>query len=71
MSTPQEPDLVNEVDAHWHDVTALRLWMRKTAVEGQAGKVRVEPWVISTSLDGTIRKWNLLGECLLLKFVFS
>ncbi|CAL1704299.1 unnamed protein product [Somion occarium] len=59
VSSPREPELLNTVDAHWHDVTALRLWMRRTAVEGQLGKVMVEPWVISTSLDGTIRKWKL------------
>ena len=64
ISSPHEPELLNEVDAHWHDVTALRLWMRRSAVEGQAGKVKVEPWIISTSLDGTIRKWNLLGAAL-------
>lgn len=62
VSSPREPELLNTVDAHWHDVTALRLWMRRTAVEGQLGKVMVEPWVISTSLDGTIRKWKLTGE---------
>lgn len=66
LSTPHEPELLNEVDAHWHDVTALRLWMRRSAVEGQAGKVMVEPWVISTSLDGTIRRWKLLGMCSLI-----
>ncbi|KAJ7756862.1 WD40-repeat-containing domain protein [Mycena maculata] len=57
VSSVQEPELVNEVDAHWHDVTALHLWVRQTV--GADGKTRVEPWVISTSLDGTIRKWRL------------
>lgn len=59
VSTLEEPDLIGQVDAHWHDVTALRLWVRKTI--GDDGKTRVEPWIISTSLDGTIRKWKLLG----------
>ncbi|KAJ6606545.1 WD40-repeat-containing domain protein [Mycena vulgaris] len=57
VSSLEEPELVNEVDAHWHDVTALHLWLRKTV--GADSKTRVEPWVVSTSLDGTIRKWRL------------
>ncbi|KAJ7445756.1 WD40-repeat-containing domain protein [Mycena galericulata] len=57
VSSLQEPELINEVDAHWHDVTALHLWVRPSA--GADGKTRVEPWVVSTSLDGTIRKWRL------------
>ncbi|KAI0928857.1 hypothetical protein AcW1_005975 [Taiwanofungus camphoratus] len=59
VSTPEEPQLLGEIDAHWHDVTALRLWMRRTAIEG---KERVEPWIVSASLDGTIRKWRLSGR---------
>jgi WD40 repeat protein len=59
VSTLEEPDLIGQVDAHWHDVTALRLWVRKTV--GDDDKTRVEPWIISTSLDGTIRKWKLQG----------
>ncbi|KIM87594.1 hypothetical protein PILCRDRAFT_284328 [Piloderma croceum F 1598] len=57
VSTLEKPELVGEVDAHWHDVTALRLWVRKTVEDD--GKTRVEPWIISASLDGTIRKWKL------------
>lgn len=59
VSSPEDPDLITEVDAHWHDVTALRLWIRKSVAED--GKTRREPWIISTSLDGTIRKWKLSG----------
>lgn len=59
ISTPEEPELLGEVDAHWHDVIALRLWMRTTPVQGAKGQYRVEPWIVSTSLDGTIRKWRL------------
>ncbi|OBZ75742.1 hypothetical protein A0H81_04463 [Grifola frondosa] len=33
VSAPEEPELLSEVDAHWHDVTALRLWMRRSATE--------------------------------------
>lgn len=61
ISSPDEPELLGETDGHWHDVTALRLWMRKSAVEGESGKYKIEPWVVSTSLDGTLRKWKLLG----------
>ena len=61
VATLEEPELVREVDAHWHDVTALRLWMRTTPVEGSQGKLQVEPWIVSASLDGTIRKWRLSG----------
>jgi hypothetical protein len=46
------PVLCGETDAHAHDVTALRLWVR-------AG----EPWVVSASLDGTLRRWKLAGAC--------
>jgi hypothetical protein len=73
VSTLEEPELVGEVDAHWHDVTALRLWVRKTVEDD--GKTRVEPWIISASLDGTIRKWKLQGlsriDPLLLKSLTS
>jgi hypothetical protein len=56
-----EAELLGEVDAHWHDVTALRFWARRTATD--AGGVAVEPWVVSASLDGTLRKWRLSGAC--------
>lgn len=59
VSSPEEPELLGEVDAHWHDVTALRLWVRRSV--GDNGQTRVEPWIISASLDGTIRKWRLSG----------
>ena len=62
ISSPDEPELLGEVDAHWHDIIALRLWMRKSAVVGQPGKFQVEPWIVSASLDGTLRKWRLIGK---------
>lgn len=61
ISSPDEPELLGELDAHWHDVIALRLWMRKSTVDGEPGKVKIEPWIVSASLDGTLRKWKLLG----------
>ena len=62
ISSPDEPELLGEMDAHWHDVTALRLWMRKSPIDGKPGQFKAEPWVVSASLDGTLRKWKLLGE---------
>lgn len=59
LSTFDAPELIREMDAHWHDILVLRLWYRKSV--GEDGLTRVEPWVISTSLDGTIRKWRLTG----------
>ncbi|KAG5645892.1 hypothetical protein DXG03_005039 [Asterophora parasitica] len=57
LSTPEEPELLRDLDAHWHDITAIRLWKRSSL--GLDGQTRIEPWVISTSLDGTIRRWRL------------
>ncbi|KZT11436.1 WD40 repeat-like protein [Laetiporus sulphureus 93-53] len=59
VSSLDEPELLCETDAHWHDVTALRLWMRHTPIEGNPGLFKREPWIVSASLDGTIRKWRL------------
>ncbi|KAI1796015.1 WD40 repeat-like protein [Ganoderma leucocontextum] len=59
VSSLQEPELIAETDGHWHDVTALRLWIRKSKIEGEPGKVRLEPWIVSASLDGTLRRWKL------------
>ncbi|KAI0747982.1 WD40 repeat-like protein [Daedaleopsis nitida] len=59
VSTPEEPELVAETDGHWHDVTALRLWFRKSPIANDPGKVRIEPWIVSAGLDGTLRRWKL------------
>jgi WD40 repeat protein len=59
LSSPTEPELLGVVDAHWHDITGIALWVRKTS--GEDGKMRAEPWIVSASLDGTIRKWRLSG----------
>lgn len=57
-SLDSPPELLSTVDAHWHDVTILKLWMRLS----EEGKVtRTEPWIVSASLDGTIRRWRLAG----------
>ncbi|KAH7889920.1 WD40-repeat-containing domain protein [Phlebopus sp. FC_14] len=61
VSTLREPEILGEIDAHWHDVTAIKLWMRTSRDE--RGRMRIEPWIVSASLDGTIRKWRFSGEC--------
>ncbi|KAF5391751.1 hypothetical protein D9757_001755 [Collybiopsis confluens] len=57
VSSVHKPELLNEIDAHWHDITHIRLWVRQTVDE--PGRKKIEPWIISTSLDGTIRRWRL------------
>lgn len=54
-----ESEVVGEIDAHWHDVTAIRLWLRTS--RNTSGNTRIEPIIVSTSLDGTIRKWRFNG----------
>ncbi|KAG8952623.1 hypothetical protein FRC04_003985 [Tulasnella sp. 424] len=46
--------LLNEVDVHSHSVTSLQLWL-KTSSDTPNG----EPWIVSGSLDGTVRRWRL------------
>ncbi|KAI6038438.1 WD40-repeat-containing domain protein [Pisolithus marmoratus] len=52
-----EPEVVGEIDGHWHDVTAIRLWLRSS--HNVAGRIKIEPFIVSASLDGTVRKWQL------------
>jgi WD40 repeat protein len=40
----------NEVDGHWHDVTLLKAWFATP-----------DPYIMSASLDGTIRRWKVKG----------
>ncbi|KAF8201592.1 WD40 repeat-like protein [Pholiota molesta] len=57
VSELDEPQLLSQIDGHSHDITAIRLWIRKTVDDD--GKKRAEPWIITTSLDKTLRKWKL------------
>ncbi|THH04696.1 hypothetical protein EW145_g5333 [Phellinidium pouzarii] len=57
VNDPTAPELLSTTDAHWLNVTALRLWFRRTADKG--GRVGVESWIVSASLDGTVRRWRL------------
>ncbi|KAH7341883.1 WD40-repeat-containing domain protein [Rhizoctonia solani] len=57
------------VDVHSHDVTALALWVRQPVAEAATetasdGKElpraqSAEVWIVSGSLDGTLRRWKL------------
>lgn len=51
-------DVLSKIDAHSHDITGIGSWIR--SVDG-----RKEAWIVTASLDGTIRRWRLEGECLL------
>ncbi|GAA6027862.1 hypothetical protein JCM8097_001753 [Rhodosporidiobolus ruineniae] len=44
---------VNEIEAHTHEVVQLRAY---TVLNKDNG--RREPWVLSASLDGTLRRWK-------------
>lgn len=55
-SAGDPPELLREIEAHAHDVTSLGVWMN-------IGKSKqIELWVISASLDCTLRRWSLSGE---------
>ncbi|KAF8509537.1 WD40-repeat-containing domain protein, partial [Gautieria morchelliformis] len=59
FAAPEDsPELLGEIDAHWHDVTALGLWMQ---VVERDGNTRTEAWILSASLDATLRRWRLEG----------
>jgi WD40 repeat protein len=47
---------VSRIKGHWADVIDLDVWVKE--VEG--GKK--EAWVVSASLDETLRRWNMQGE---------
>lgn len=40
----------NEIDGHWHDVTLLDVWFSSP-----------DAYLMSASLDGTIRRWKVKG----------
>jgi len=54
ISSLDEVEFIREVEGHWHDVTHLRTWIQESA-DGAKRDV----WVVSGSLDGTLRKWKL------------
>ena len=56
ISSLDEAELIRKVEGHWHDVTHLRMWVQEST-DG----TRKDVWVVSGSLDGTLRKWKLSG----------
>lgn len=56
VSDLERPERKGVVEGHWHDITALRFWVKKSNTSSG-----FEPIVISSSLDGTVRKWTLKG----------
>jgi len=60
VSSLDEPEFLREVEGHWREVTAIRLWLRRCS--GDHGQSYIEPWIVSASLDNTIRKWKLSGR---------
>ena len=69
VSSLEEPEFIREIEGHWREVTAIRLWFRSRV--GDNGKSLIEPWIVSASLDGTIRKWKLDGKFSLSVFLVS
>lgn len=51
-------ELLSITDVHSHDITALGWWVRDVEV---SKVTRREPWIVSGSLDGTLRRWRLAG----------
>jgi len=56
--------MIREVEGHCAEVMGLRRWVRE-----EDGKK--EEWVVSSGLDGTIRRWKLAGEYLSLPSVLQ
>jgi WD40 repeat protein len=59
LTTFDEPEVVKDLDGHWHTVSGLRFWPRSR--EDDVGRISLEPWILSTSLDGTLRRWKVKG----------
>jgi WD40 repeat protein len=57
VSSLDEPELIRDVEGHWHEVTGFQVWLRD--VKDRKGK---EVWIVSSSLDRTLRKWRLSGK---------
>jgi hypothetical protein len=46
---------IASVKGHFGEVSALKCWIKET----ESGKA---PWVVSASLDGTLRRWSMKGS---------
>jgi hypothetical protein len=61
-------DLLSDLECHADDITSISIWEELgTANEPQLGKL--ETWVVTGSLDGTIRRWRLTGKVLLSNYI--
>ena len=62
-NSKRPPDLVRDIEGHSHEVSKLAIWRRKresgaeTAMNGGGDQI----YLVSSSMDCTIRKWPLLG----------
>ena len=52
-------DRMGEVVAHWHDLTGIQPWIKK--LKDAKGRLVLTPMIVSASLDGTVRRWDLHG----------
>ncbi|KAM0754845.1 WD40 repeat-like protein [Meredithblackwellia eburnea MCA 4105] len=48
--------LAREVDGHSHDIVDFGVYLKEEVDE--SGKMKKEAWVVSASLDGTLRRWK-------------
>jgi len=46
-------ELLRTLDAHSHEISGIALWLRRSDRGGR------EPWILTASLDGTLRRWKL------------
>lgn len=63
---PGSAEFIREIEGHWHDVTGLGVWLKETNLKEGRGK---EVWIVSASVDLTIRRWRLAGEFFSLVFL--
>lgn len=62
LTAARDDGEVYEVESHWHEITSLAVWLRTpTSAESVLPPIRgrEEVWVVSASLDGSIRRWNV------------
>lgn len=63
------PGLIKEVQGHSHDIIDLNIYIKYVdiidEVEGKSKGKKSEAWILSASIDGTLRRWqwpNILTE---------
>ncbi|PVG02963.1 WD40 repeat-like protein, partial [Serendipita vermifera] len=53
-----EPDLLSTTECHADDITSISIWTESDTTNG-ALSGNAEPWIVTGSLDGTVRRWKL------------